>query len=34
MSTFISLRYRLLSLCLALAALAAIIGAPDVYPGQ
>ena len=29
-----SLRYRLLSLCLALASLAVIIGAPDVWPVQ
>jgi hypothetical protein len=29
-----SLRYRLLSLCLALAALAAIVGAPAVWPTQ
>lgn len=29
-----SLRYRLLSLCLALLSLAAIIGAPDVFPHQ
>lgn len=29
-----SLRYRLLSLLLALAAVAAIIGAPDVMPTQ
>ncbi len=29
-----SLRYRILSLCLALACLAAIVGAPDVIPVQ
>jgi hypothetical protein len=29
-----SLRYRLLSLFLALVSLAAIVGAPDVYPVQ
>jgi hypothetical protein len=29
-----SLRYRILSVCLALASLAAIVGAPIVWPAQ